>query len=293
VSKLASSRYLFHWVRTREFVNEMIRLATGASYPAVSDRIILDSKIPAPDAEEQKRIAAILEKADAIRRKRRDAISAASKLPVSIFNRCFTFSTDDQAKFRPLNAVAQVVSGVTKGRRFNGATTRSVPYLRVANVQDGYLDLAEIKTIEALPDEISALALKPGDVVMTEGGDYDKLGRGALWESAIPECIHQNHVFRVRLDQNEVLPEFFTTYLRTSAAKAYFLRCAKKTTNLASINSTQLKGLPVPSVPIDDQKYFVALLKKQGSLMERFNSQAEYADELFNSLVNRAFRGDL
>lgn len=286
--------YLFHYLRHPRMVDLASMRSEGANLPRLSPTQLERFPIFLPPQKcEQERIAYILDKADAIRRKRRDAIGAASQFPVSIFHQSFTLSTDDPAAFRPLNAVAQVVSGVTKGRRFNGATTRTVPYLRVANVQDGHLDLAEIKTIEALPNEISALALKAGDVVMTEGGDYDKLGRGAMWENAIPECIHQNHVFRVRLNQNEVLPEFFTTYLRTSAAKAYFLRCAKKTTNLASINSTQLKGLPVPVVPIKNQQAFVALLNKQGSLMERFSCQAECADELFDSLIQRAFRGDL
>ncbi len=76
---------------------------------------------------------------------------------------------------------------------------------------------------------------------MTEGGDFDKLGRGAIWNGQIAPCIHQNHIFRVRLDRAQVLPGFFANLLLTQYAKAYFLTASKQTTNLATINMTQLK----------------------------------------------------
>jgi len=118
-----------------------------------------------------------------------------------------------------LGNISNIASGVTKGQNYNGRKTVEVPYLRVANVQDGYLDLSEIKTIQALPSEIEELRLKPGDVVMTEGGDFDKLGRGAIWRGEIENCIHQNHIFRVRLDTKKVMPEFFENYLLSPEAK--------------------------------------------------------------------------
>jgi type I restriction enzyme, S subunit len=96
-----------------------------------------------------------------------------------------------------------------------------------ACVQDGYLDLSEIKTIRALPKDVEALRLQPGDVVMTEGGDFDKLGRGAIWPEGLLDCIHQNHIFRVRLNQLKLKPRFFAALLQSGFAKDYFLRCSK------------------------------------------------------------------
>ena len=78
-----------------------------------------------------------------------------------------------------------------------------MPYLRVANVQDGYLDLGKIEEIEVAPDEVAHFSLRPGDILMNEGGDNDKLGRGCVWEGAIEPCLHQNHVFAVRPRQIE------------------------------------------------------------------------------------------
>ena len=210
-------------------------------------------RIPLPSLSAQHRIAAILDKADGTRRKREEGIRLTEDLLRSTFLDMFGDPINFPAV--PLAEIAEVVSGVTKGRKLTGQVV-TVPYLRVANVQDGFLDLDEIKTIEALPDEVHALALQLGDIVMTEGGDHDKLGRGAIWTEAISKCIHQNHVFRVRVNQKHILPIYFAEFLKTLQAKMYFLRCAKKTTNLASINMTQLRGLPVPVPPLSQRLKF-------------------------------------
>ncbi len=189
--------------------------------------------------------------------------------------------------------LSDIASGVTKGRRFNGQPTVIVPYIRVANVQDGYLDLNEIKTIEALPSDVEALRLQPGDVLMTEGGDFDKLGRGALWEADILDCIHQNHVFRVRCNRKNLLPVYLAHYIRTELAKGYFLRCAKKTSNLASMNMTQLKATPVACPPMELQKRFTTEVKNIDDLKRQQGTAVRDSEALFNSLVNRAFAGGL
>ena len=90
---------------------------------------------------------------------------------------------------------SEVQTGVAKGRRLNGADTISVPYLRVANVQDGFLDLSEMKSIEIRRSELERYSLQAGDVVLTEGGDFDKLGRGFIWNGEVRCCVHQNHIF--------------------------------------------------------------------------------------------------
>jgi type I restriction enzyme S subunit len=152
-----------------------------------------------------------------------------------------------------LDMVAEVKGGVTKGQRAKpGQVTREVPYLRVANVQRGYLDLSSIKTIQATLDQIDDLRLAPGDILFNEGGDRDKLGRGWVWRGELAECIHQNHVFRARPVTAEVVPEFVSWYGNT-VGQRYFLEQGKQTTNLASINLTKLRYLPLPLPPIAEQ----------------------------------------
>jgi type I restriction enzyme S subunit len=169
---------------------------------------------------------------------------------------------------RRLSEIATVNSGVALGRNLSDADAEELPYLRVANVQDGYFDLAEVKTVRVLRGEVKRYMLEPGDVVLTEGGDYDKLGRGGLWTGAIAPCLHQNHIFRVRTNRDVLLPEFLAEWIGTDMGKSYFRRCAKQSTNLASINSTQLKACPVPCPDIQEQQAIVAVLREVRSVVD-------------------------
>ena len=127
------------------------------------------------------------------------------------------------------------------------------PYLRVANVQRGRLDLRAIKTINVPDADMLKYRLETGDLLLCEGNSPDLVGRGAIWSSEIPDCVHQNHVLRVRLDPSRATPEFVLAYINCPTGQAYFRSKAKRTTNLASINSTEVENLPVP-LPDDTAK---------------------------------------
>jgi type I restriction enzyme, S subunit len=147
-------------------------------------------------------------------------------------------------QIKRLKHLAQVRSGIAKGKDTEGRQTVELPYLRVANVQDGHLDLDEVSTIEVEASAVERFSLQPGDVLMNEGGDYDKLGRGALWSGEVSPCLHQNHVFAVR-PVEEDLSEWIAAVTQTKYAKFYFMNNAKQSTNLASISQTNVKELPV------------------------------------------------
>ena len=160
-----------------------------------------------------------------------------------------------------LDMLGEIASGVAKGtKRAANIPTREVPYLRVANVQRGYLDLTQIKTIEATEADIFELRLQPGDVLFNEGGDLDKLGRGWVWRGEIPECIHQNHVFRMRPILSGV-PSEFISHHGNSFGKEWFKNAGKQTTNLASINMAMLRKFPVPVPPESESKEILARLE--------------------------------
>lgn len=159
----------------------------------------------------------------------------------------------------PLHTVAEIRTGLAKGKQ--GLTDPvELPYLRVANVQDGHFNLKEIKTIFVERSAVERYMLKSGDVLMTEGGDFDKLGRGAVWKAPIAPCLHQNHVFAVR-PQQRVLDSTFLAALSSSRyGRTYFEACAKRSTNLASINSSQLKEFPVILPPYKEQRGIAQIL---------------------------------
>ncbi len=135
--------------------------------------------------------------------------------------------------------VHSVASGIAKGKSYAGHKTRSFPYLRVANVQRGHLDLSVVKQLDIRVEELDRYRLRKGDVLMTEGGDWDKLGRAAIWNDEVPDCIHQNHIFRIRsADQERLLPQWTMLFANSRLGRSYFENASKQTTNLASINMT-------------------------------------------------------
>jgi type I restriction enzyme, S subunit len=278
--------YLFYFLLSQQ--EALTSQQRGATIQGITRDVVETLRIPLPPLTEQKRIASLLARADRLRQLRRTAHDLGDALLQSVFLEMFG-KVRGKTKEVLLGEVADIASGVTKGQNYNGRETVEVPYLRVANVQDGYLDLSVIKTIQALPSEIEELRLKPGDVVMTEGGDFDKLGRGAIWRGEIENCIHQNHIFRVRLDASKVTPEFFENYLLSPKAKDYFLMASKQTTNLASINMTQLKQLPVPLYPLSLQEEFAGVVARFESLRGRMGESARQVEGLFESLLAESF----
>jgi len=284
-------RYLFYFLRSADVVDRISRKTAGARMPRADMDFVLELQLPLPPLEEQRRVVDLLARAEGIVRLRREAQKKATEIIPALFLDMFGDPATNAKGFvnTRLAEIAEVVSGITKGRKLNGRPARPVPYLRVANVQAGFLNLEDMKEIEATDAEIQALELRSGDIVVTEGGDFDKLGRGVQWRGEIPTCIHQNHVFRVRLRSEAAVPDYFEAYLQTSAAKNYFLSVAKRTTNLASINMTQLRSLPVVRPPFATQREFSKRVAAARSIMGFEGSAIEKSEVAFAALLNRAF----
>ena len=196
-----------------------------------------------------------------------------------------------------LSQISHLKGGVTKGQHYrNGQELREVPYLRVANVQRGFLDLSSLKTIETTQEKIEDLKLVKGDILFTEGGDRDKLGRGWIWKNEVTECIHQNHVFRSRLLSERILPEF-VSWWGNSFGKDFFSASGKQTTNLASINLSLLERFPVPIPPLPEQRRIVAEVERRLSAIQQAEATVEAnltrAERLRQSILKQAFSGKL
>lgn len=256
------NRYLYHFLKDKTaYLNSLGR---GATFKEISKSIVENIEIPLPPLDEQRKIAAVLDKVSDLIAKRRQQLDRLDKLVKSRFIELFgdMLLNDMGWQETDLCSLADVVSGITKGRKVRETELIEVPYMAVSNVKDGYIDLTTIKTIMATRQEIEQYRLLPYDVLMTEGGDPDKLGRGAVIDTPLENSIHQNHVFRVRLQTDNILPVFFSQYLQSQKAKRYFLGCAKQTTGIASINMKQLRSLPVLVPSIDLQEQFAAFVEQ-------------------------------
>lgn len=190
-----------------------------------------------------------------------------------------------------LEEVAEVRTGLAKGQKTVTSPVKR-PYLRVANVQDGFLELSEIKTIEVGALEVGRYQLRAGDVLLTEGGDFDKLDRGTVWRGEIEGCLHQNHVFVVRADSERLLPEFLAYQTASRHGKRYFMTCSKQSTNLASINSAQLKQFPLPLPPCSEQRRIAEVLRTWDNAIATTELLIEQKKRRQDGLLEDLARGD-
>ena len=198
---------------------------------------------------------------------------------------------------RLLGDIAKVQGGIQVGKkRPADAVLIDTPYLRVANVQRGWLKLEEIKTLGVTAVERERLLLCDGDILMNEGGDRDKLGRGWVWRSEVPDCIYQNHVFRIRLTDQEFPPEFVSHYAN-EFGQGYFFEQGTQTTNLASISKRRIMALPVPVPPTVEAKEVLRLINAAFSRADRLEAEATKArallDRMEAAILACAFRGEL
>jgi len=267
----------------------------GAGLKHISKGFISEIKIPLPSLGDQIRIAAVLTRVEKLIAKRKDSIKALDEFLKSTFLEMFGLNNADYKKWNleHLSSNTEIVSGVTKGKKYKDSVLREVPYMRVANVQDGHLNLTEIKTIEVTENEIQQYSLQKGDLLLTEGGDPDKLGRGAVWNNEIKECIHQNHIFRVRVKDTSINPVFLSALMASKYGKSYFLKAAKQTTGIASINSKQLKAFPLIKTPLPLQNKFAAIVEKVESIKSKYTPNLTELENLYGSLSQRAFKGKL
>jgi len=271
-------------------------------------KYLKEREVPCPsDKAEQRAIAAVLSKIQAAIEVQQRIVATLKALKAATMAKLFREGTRGEKVFNEsgnreypshwdlltLQDCAYVQTGIAKGRRLRGDDMVERPYLRVANVQDGYLDLGEIKTILLQRAEIERYSLRAGDVLLTEGGDFDKLGRGYIWREQIEGCVHQNHIFAVRTNKALLVPEFFAYLIQSPYGKAYFLSVAHKTTNLACINSTKLRTFPVILPEIEEQNEIAGVLNVIDFEIEAQSGVLTTKRTLFSSMLHLLMTGQV
>ncbi|WP_419489524.1 restriction endonuclease subunit S [Blautia sp.] len=248
-------------------------------------------ELDVPELTKQDKIADTLSRLERVIEARKEELEELDELIKARFVEMFgdmLLNSKNWPEVR-LDEIADIVSGITKGRKIKEQELFEVPYMAVSNVKDGYIDWTTVKTVMASQAEIDKYQLKPFDVLMTEGGDPDKVGRGAIIHEPPKNCIHQNHIFRVRLNRGTLLPEYMEQYLQQQKAKRYFLGCAKQTTGIASINMRQLTGLPVVVPEMQLQKEYVSFVHQVDKSKVKVQKALDETQKLFDSLMQQYF----
>lgn len=293
-----SSNYLMHWVRAPQFIEQMVREATGASYPAVSDRIIKASHIPLPPPSEQRRIAAILDKADALHRKRKHVLDMIDSLSQSIFHEMFGEWIKVGKHFI---AFGEAVEEFRYGTS-NKSSTTGHPVLRIPNVIGGQIDLSDLKTVPLEQREFQRLSMQDGDLLLVRtNGNPEYVGRCAVADMelerkskfSIHQYVYASYLIRARIRQDIFNPYFVQAFLSSPSGRKALLERSKTSAGQFNINTEGLGSIMLPAPNPDLQNKFasrVLLIRRYvaSSLALTVKTKA-----LFSSLQHRAFSGEL
>jgi type I restriction enzyme S subunit len=279
---------------------------SGSGQPFIGIGNAENIRIQLPPFREQQAIAYVLKTVLQSKEARQRELVLERERKAMLMEHLFSFGVDRKKKaaeqtsyglvpgdwaVRLLDDCAFIQTGVAKGRKFKTGDAISVPYLRVANVQNGYLNLAEMKQIEIRKSELRRYQLAKGDVVLTEGGDFDKLGRGFVWKGELPLCVHQNHVFAVRPNQDIILSDYLAYLAQSPYGRSYFLSVAHKTTNLACINKTKLGKFPAIVPSLDVQKTIATILKACDTKIAAEEREVVCLQELFDAMLSELLAG--
>ena len=310
-------RYLLYIFHTHPFLkNGEAEMYGVAGQQRVPDEFLRDFRVLIPSVSEQRRIADFLDAETAridvlVRHRNRQLQLLQERALAYLSERLFPGILSDPLneypwtwlpkiqKDRPLvrlGYVCRIQGGVTvdSSRQLDGdVVTR--PYLRVANVQDGRIDLSSVTEI-TVPRAVAARStLRPGDVLMTEGGDIDKLGRGTVWHGELPGALHQNHVFALRPNTDRLDAEYLALLTRSLHGRCYFESTGVRSTNLASTSSSKVLAFPIPLPPLEQQRQVVAEIHRALDEMERAKSvlqrQIEVLVERRQALITAAVTG--
>ena len=276
-----SSRFYDYYFKTQYWSMAMFAHGKGVSFEnrwTLGIEELFNYKIPVPLENEQDKIADFLdgqcEKINLAIEKAKVSIEEYRNLKQSFITQIVTKGINENDtmkesgiewigkipaswKVTQLRHCASIRSGITLGKTYSKDTELvEMPYLRVANVQDGYVDTNDIAVLQVSKDEIEKYSLSAGEVLMTEGGDRDKLGRGCVWDGRITPCLHQNHIFAVKVKEKLLNPHYLEYLTASSVGRTYFDVTAVKTTNLACTSSSKVLAFTIPGVYISCKRIY-------------------------------------
>ena len=293
-------RWLGYLAMATPFVEWAVTTSEGTKMPRTSWEKVGQYRPWLPSRSTQRAIADYLDietgRIDALISKKRRMIELIDEYDQRLLDDYFQqISTVGLTR---LGYLAEVRSGVTlSGTRTTTPGDVTLPYLRVANVQHDRLDLTEVKTVIVDQATAQRTALRSGDVLMTEGGDIDKLGRGTVWRGGIDPCLHQNHVFAVRARTQDLFPDFLALVTRTSYARQYFEMTGVRSTNLASTNSSKVASFKIPYPDPNAQVELVNSYRERWRGLQRARTatarQIELLHERRQALITGAVTGEL
>lgn len=288
--------YLYYWTQSGHYWDQVRRGTVSSTIENFSAGKIGALRIPLLPLRQQRFVADYLDHETA----EIDTLIADNQELIRLFNERRAAAIHatleaDYTRLVPLKHLGSLRSGIALGSRYDGKLYE-FPYLRVANVQTDHVDLHDVATVRVPRSVAVNNRLEAGDILMTEGGDRDKLGRGALWEGQIPDALHQNHIFSFRCG-DELTPDYLVLVLESARARRYFDETARQSTNLASTNSRTVKAFEIPWRPVEEQARLVTAIDADMRDIRTATNDShraiELAKERRTALISAAVTGQI
>lgn len=315
--RLLEPRFLFYLLLSEGFAQYSLLESDRVAMPKINREALGECPLVFPALDRQRAIVGFLDaktaNIDALIAKQEQLLALLAEKRQALITQAVTKGLDPNVpmkdsgvewigeiprhwQIRRLKHLGQIRSGIAKGRDPGDKATSPRPYLRVANVQNGWLDLDDIDTIEVTEEEAHRYALQVGDVLMNEGGDFDKLGRGCVWEGQIADCIHQNHVFAFRPAKG-INSRWINLATQAGYLRHFFILRSKQSTNLASISATNLGEAPIVMPPPGEVEFVLTHVREElhrlEALSQRVQAMIEKLREYRQALITAAVTGQL
>jgi type I restriction enzyme, S subunit len=291
--EIAFPRYVFHYCKT---LKSIIRnQGASTTLPLLPKGRFQELKISLPPIDQQRRIAAILDKAEELRRLRRQSIEQLDILSRSIFMEMF-----GDPKSNPKNWPIKIMADLFLTSPIFGSMIPPVPEklgwlsIRVGNIQNWSLDLSDKKYIDLQSESIERHRVKDGDLLLARAiASQDHLGKCIIAHPGEETWAFDSHIMRIRFDNNFAEPEFIRHLFMTEGGRSLFLSASRKSTVQFNINTKEIAALKIPVPSITLQQEFAQRIEAIEQLKTKHRESLNHLDNLFASLQHRAFRGEL
>lgn len=293
----ADKEYVAQYLRTKQIVDFAMNNLTGTRQPRTDVAKLLDFYIPIPPLEEQKRIVARIEelfgKINDAKRQRIEASAQAEALISSALYEVFSKADEKGWRWVRLGDIFETQQGVSMSpKRRIGISP--YPFLRTLNVRWGYVDTSNLDHMDFSKEEVSRLALRPGDLLVCEGGE---VGRTAIWKGEVETCLYQNHIHRLRQREDEVVPEFYMFWMEAAFKVFGLYKGQESKTAIPNLSSGRLNQFKIPLPSFEEQKRFVVYLqniREKTINIQKIQEETEKeVEKLREAILHKAFKGEL
>ncbi|QXJ22442.1 restriction endonuclease subunit S [Actinomadura graeca] len=289
--------YLRHLLVSDRFHSQFMNTVAGVGGSLLRARPSFVAKIdvPLPSLDEQRKIAEALDQADALRAKQREAVGLLDELTQSIFLEMFGDPLVNPNRW-PTHQLATFFAIKPNYGTMTPASKEKKEYLclRVANIQDWKIDFNNTKYVDLDAKSVARYTVSDGDLLMARAiASQEHLGKAIIARPGANKWAFDSHLMRIRLNESLLLPEFLQAFLRSNGGRRIFLKASRRSAVQFNINAKEMSALEIPAPPLAYQQEFAMRLREVEVVRTLHQSRAEGVDELFKSLQQRAFRGEL